>query len=109
MATIADQRWHSVPSWWRYCALILLSLCGGCASKRDQIAQALGSGVRAPAIREVSVEDSYRLAYPDTVEIAVAGMPQFSGQFAINVDGRIDLASLDNPRIDGQTVPRSEE
>ncbi len=99
-----DARWRFTLNWRGFCALMLASLAGGCASKRDQVAQALGSDVRAPVIRDVSVEEAYRLAYPDAVEIHVEGRPDCSGRFPISVEGRIAIKCLDNPRVDGGTI-----
>lgn len=87
------------------CALVLLLLMGGCASKRDRVEQTLASGARAPTVNDAAAEESYRLAFPDAVEIAVVGRPECSGRFAINVEGRLDIPSMQNPRVDGTTIP----
>lgn len=87
-----------------WCALMSGLLTSGCVSKRDQIAQAMGTGVRAPSISDAPIEGAYRLHYPDSVDILVAGMPECTGRFPINVEGRIDIPHLENPRIDGETV-----
>jgi protein involved in polysaccharide export with SLBB domain len=88
-----------------WCALAYASFASGCASKRDQIAQALGTHPHVALVPDRAINETYRLGYPDSVEIAVVGMPECSGNFPINVEGRIQLAKLDNPRVDGQTVP----
>jgi protein involved in polysaccharide export with SLBB domain len=75
-----------------------------CATRREQIAQALGNDTPAPVIREQTVEESYRVACPDVVEVKVDGMPEASGRHAIDPDGRISIAALGNPRVEGQTV-----
>jgi protein involved in polysaccharide export with SLBB domain len=91
-----------------WCALLAagLSLPAGCAStiKHEEVAKALGSGVQAPTNREETVAESYRLACPDVVEIAVDSMPQAGGRFAVDAEGRIALAVLENARVEGETV-----
>lgn len=95
-------------SYWilgRYCALILAWFSAGCASKRDQISQALAGSANVVAFREISPEETYRLGYQDAVEIIVNGLPELSGRFTINVEGRIEIPYLDNLRVDGETIP----
>ncbi len=75
-----------------------------CATKREQIAQALGNSAPAPVIREQTVEEAYRIACPDIIELNVEGVPEASGRYAIDPDGRISIAALGNPRVEGQTV-----
>lgn len=88
----------------RGCALILLSLIGGCATKRDQIAQVLNSNAPPALAAKTSIDENYRVGFPDIVEISVSGTPHYSGRFAVNVEGRIEISDLDNPRVDGGTV-----
>jgi protein involved in polysaccharide export with SLBB domain len=98
------RRSFSLPG--RNCAPILFIIALfpiACASKREQIAQSLGNSTPAPVIREQTVEESYRVACPDVIEVKVAGMPE-SGRYAIDPDGRVSIAALGNPRVEGQTV-----
>lgn len=88
----------------RACALWLVLLAGGCASKRDQIAQALSPALHAPPTQGPATDEDYRIGHPDSVEIVVEGMPECSGRFPINVDGRIENSRLSNPRVDGETA-----
>ena len=83
-------------------AMTMLVMSGGCTTVHKQVAQALGSGKAAPVVRETTVEESYKIACPDIVEIKIAG--GVSGQFCVNAEGRIDLPPLGNPRIEGDTV-----
>lgn len=103
MGEIRGRHWR-VFSLSRRCCALLLILTAGCASRREQISKSLASSTPAPNLQESSAEGSYRVGFSDVVEIAVEGMPEYSGQFPVNVEGRIDLAALDNPRIDGGTV-----
>jgi protein involved in polysaccharide export with SLBB domain len=102
----AERREWSAHRISRCAPAILAVLLSGCVStsRRDEVAKALGSGARAPAAREVTVEESYRLACPDVVEIAVAGSPQSSGKFVLNAEGRIALEEMHNPRVEGETA-----
>jgi protein involved in polysaccharide export with SLBB domain len=86
--------------------VLFLLLLNGCVStsRREEVAKALGSAAVAPATRSESVAESYRLACPDVVEIAVAGSPQASGHFVLNAEGRIALESMLNPRVEGETA-----
>lgn len=84
---------------------MLACFTAGCASKRDQLSQALVGGVNAVANREISPEETYRLGFSDEVEIIVDGQPELSGRFTINVEGRLEIPFLDNPRVDGETIP----
>lgn len=85
-------------------ALVLAAATSGCHSTRTQVAQALGTNSPAPVIREQTVEESYRIGCPDIVDISVEGMPEVSGQYPVSPDGRITLASLGNPRVEGHTT-----
>jgi hypothetical protein len=59
----------------RCCALLafLALLPAGCTTSRAQIERALGGVAVAPVIREQTVEEGYRIACPDVVEITVVG------------------------------------
>lgn len=48
--------------------------------------------------------EDYRVACPDVVEITVAGHSQISGEYQVGPEGRIQLAAMNNPRIEGQTM-----
>lgn len=108
MPLVTDERWHCFSDRRPGCALVGMAflVMSGCATapKREDVAKALGVGAAAPANREETVADSYRLACPDVVEITVAGMADASGRFVVNADGRIELASMENPRVEGETA-----
>lgn len=108
MPLLAPERWRCFSLRRSGCALagVLALVLSGCAttSKREAVARALGTGAAAPANREETVADSYRLACPDVVEIAVADRADIGGRFVVNAEGRIGLAYLENPRVEGETA-----
>lgn len=86
---------------------VLLSSCAlliGCSTTRTRIAQTLASEQPAAAANEQANAESYRIGCPDEVEIVVASMPEISGVYRVGPDGRIPLAILGNPRVEGHTV-----
>ncbi len=93
---------------WAGSALVAFIVLGfsasGCATRRSQLVQALGSNTPAPVVREATVVDSYAIGCPDIVEITVDGVAGCNGQFTINAEGRIELPILDNPRVEGETA-----
>jgi protein involved in polysaccharide export with SLBB domain len=87
------------------CALLVLLAAAGCVTpRRAQVADALGHGATAPVNREETVAQSYRIACPDVVELAVARDPASSGRYVVNAEGRIALTALENPRVEGETA-----
>jgi protein involved in polysaccharide export with SLBB domain len=87
------------------CALLigLTFASSGCVTSRERIAEAMASKAPAPVLREQTVEEGYRIACPDVVEITLDGMPELSGEYPVTTEGRIELAAFGNPRIEGQT------
>ncbi|MCE9532500.1 MAG: polysaccharide biosynthesis/export family protein [Planctomycetes bacterium] len=93
--------------WWRCCAPILAFFAileQGCTTTRTQIKQAIGGTAPPPVVREQTVEQTYRIGCPDIVEIVIEGVPDSSGQYVVSPEGRIALAAMENPRIEGDTT-----
>jgi polysaccharide biosynthesis/export protein len=83
-------------------ACLALLLTAGCATKRMQVAQLLAG----PAVADApAANDSYRLSFPDEIELAVVNLRECNGRFVINPEGRIELPILNNPRVEGETCP----
>ncbi len=55
-------------------------------------------------IREQTVEEGYHIGCPDVVEVEIDGMKESSGRFTIDAEGRIPMALLGHPRVEGHTV-----
>lgn len=86
-----------------WCALALAVLAG-CQTSRAHIAEALLNSKPATPPQEVVVEDTYRIACPDVLEVKVANWPETSGHFAVGPDGRIAVPALGTPRVEGDTA-----
>ena len=107
MHFITHTIWRVPSRWWVWCAvLLILTMPIGCATRRGQVAEALGTGRPAPDCRETGLGDCYHLACPDRIEIAVAGHPEVGGQFTLDTEGRIDSPALNNLRLDGASSKR---
>jgi len=80
-----------VRSRWPVCALgVLVLLAAGCATDRGGLDKRL-LAAKPPDPGNAPAADSYVVAFPDVVEVHVMGRPDVSGQFAVGLDGRIEL------------------
>lgn len=54
--------------------------------------------------RSEGVEDCYRVAYPDVLELVVAERPELCGRVTVDLGGRIRLGPYGEPRVQGRTT-----
>ncbi len=90
-----------------YLFLVLpASMLSGCTAiqTHQKVAEQLAIGPEAPVTREQSVEEAYRVGFPDVLQISVPGRPDCSGIFPISAEGCVEIATLGNPRIEGETI-----
>lgn len=80
-----------------------LLLWAGCAHDRRSLDPQLLAGLAA-ADHGAGVADAYRVAFPDVLEVAVAGRPDLGCRAAVEVDGCATLGALGRPRVQGQSV-----
>jgi protein involved in polysaccharide export with SLBB domain len=91
----------AVPAW---CRLgVALCLLAGCAHDRPAVDQAVKADRGGPA-RNEGVAEQYVVRCPDVLTVSVDGRPDLGGRAAVGADGRLDLASLGRPRVEGQTA-----
>ena len=84
-------------------ALIACAWLAGCRSPREHVDTNLMQNT-GPTTRSAGVAESYVLLCPDVLDIQLANHPELSGPHPIGVDGRIDLAPLSHPRVEGETT-----
>jgi protein involved in polysaccharide export with SLBB domain len=80
----------------------LLSL-GGCVHADRHVEKKLLAD-RGPQGGGVAVAESYLVACPDVLEVAVAGRPDLGWRSPVAPDGCADLGPLGRPRVEGKTV-----
>src|SRR5690242_13088042 len=91
----------AVPAW---CRLgVLLCLLAGCAHNRPAVDQAVKADRGGPA-RNEGVAGQYVVRCPDVLAVSVDGRPDLAGTAAVGPDGRLNLANLGRPRVEGQTA-----
>jgi polysaccharide biosynthesis/export protein len=83
----------------RGCCAGVLLLSAGCLSARPRIEAALQ---QPPDTRSCAQE--YRLACPDLLRVEVRDRPDWSGEFPVGADGRVDLGPLGRHRVEGLTA-----
>jgi protein involved in polysaccharide export with SLBB domain len=87
-----------------WCRLgVALCLLTGCAGTRPHVDQAVKADHDGP-VRNEGVAEQYLVRCPDVLEIAVDSRPDLQGRAAIDAEGRLDLANLGRPRVEGQTA-----
>jgi protein involved in polysaccharide export with SLBB domain len=91
----AAQRWLS------WLGISLLLHAAGCATDRTAVGNSLMS---QPTQRKEGVAEHYRAGCPDVLALEVRDRPEFTGQFPVGVDGRIDLGDYGKPRVEGRTT-----
>jgi protein involved in polysaccharide export with SLBB domain len=84
----------------KFALVPLLAVLGGCTLLNPRVDQALLARGGEPAS---VAADGYAVRCPDVVEVRVPGRPQWSGQFVVGVDGRLDLGPDVQPRVEGLT------
>ncbi len=83
-------------------AWLVALLLTGCATNRASVEKHLMAD-RAGA-RNDGVSEQYVVGCPDVLEVQIPQRPELSGQFAVQVDGRIDLGDYGRPRVEGQPL-----
>jgi polysaccharide export outer membrane protein len=58
---------------------------------------------RGGTARNEGVADHYSVGCPDVLAVEVLNRPDLSGKYAVGPDGRIEMARLGRPRVDGLT------
>ena len=80
----------------------LLLHAAGCLKDRAAIEKGL---LAQPAVQEAdATAKSYRVACPDVIELEIPQRSEFTGQYEIAPDGRINLGDYGNPRIEGRLL-----
>jgi protein involved in polysaccharide export with SLBB domain len=83
-------------------ALVSCALIAGCQNAAKHVDENLmANGDRGG---RAAIAGSYVIMCPDELEVSVPNHPEVAGPHAVGVDGRIDLMSLGQPRVEGETV-----
>jgi protein involved in polysaccharide export with SLBB domain len=82
---------------------VVLCLLAGCAGTRPHVDQAMKAEAGGPA-RNEGVAERYVVRCPDVLDVTVAGRPDLTARAVVAADGRVDLGSLGDPRVEGQTT-----
>jgi protein involved in polysaccharide export with SLBB domain len=89
---------------WRVLAASLL-FTGGCLTGRAHVEHNLMSD-RGMTAQNEAVAKQYTVGCPDVLEIRVLNRPDLGGRFTVGPQGRIELAQLGRPRVEGRTPPQ---
>jgi protein involved in polysaccharide export with SLBB domain len=83
--------------------LILLALAG-CLHTHHRVSKKL-MAEPVSSDGDASLAETYLVGCPDVLEVTIADRPESSRRAAVNVNGRLDLGSLGQPRVEGRTTP----
>jgi len=93
-------RRRSLPARLLMLGLALAATCG-CLNHRQHVKDNLMSDLHSHT-RNEGVTNCYRVGCPDVLRLEVAGQPNFTGNFPIEPDGRIELADYGAVRVEGR-------
>jgi polysaccharide biosynthesis/export protein len=94
--------WKTARAWLALALPCLLLPASGCAKDRDLVEKNL-LAVRNSTQRHEGVDECYRVACPDVIELHVYRRPEFSQRYPIAIDGKIDLGEYGKVRVEGRT------
>ncbi|HYV37115.1 MAG TPA: hypothetical protein VE988_15520, partial [Gemmataceae bacterium] len=80
--------------------MLLVTGCLGQHAEVEQNLMAYHANYRPGA----GLAESYAVVCPDVLEVDIDGRPELSGPHPVGIDGRIDVAPLGRPRVEGETV-----
>jgi protein involved in polysaccharide export with SLBB domain len=78
-------------------------MSAGCALQRPRLDEAMRTEIGSGE-RNVGVPQQYRVHCPDVLEVSLPGRTEEPALCTVALDGRLDLASAEFPRVEGQTV-----
>ncbi len=84
--------------------LLVLAALSGCCASRAQVKKNLMTD-QAAVPGNQGVAEKYLVHWPDVLEISIRGQFEPGRICPMSLDGRIDLGSLGQPRVEGQTPP----
>src|SRR5262245_21340161 len=87
-------------------ALVVALLCAvqaGCGIGKDHVDQSLLAHRRTPG-GSAKLAELYVVRFPDVLKVQVDGCPSLSGERAVNVEGKIEVAPGDGIRVEGKTT-----
>ena len=90
---------------WLMLMAMVCALQAGCGMAREHVDQSLLAH-KPPDVNASRLIDQYSVRFPDVLDIRVADRPSYSGERAINVEGKIELAPGDFLRVEGKSVSR---
>jgi protein involved in polysaccharide export with SLBB domain len=93
---------HSIGAWLLISLGAALPFVSGCADAHSHVDRAL-MAERGTSARNEGVAERYQVECPDVLDIQVAGRPDLSGHFTVDLDGRISYGPAGAVLVDGRT------
>jgi polysaccharide biosynthesis/export protein len=91
-------------------ALLAVVLLGGCAGSRGgSIPYNVENFGKPDEPAVLGLEEDYRIAAADTLQISVFQVPDLSGEFTVNLTGQVSLPLIGDVRAAGMTVAELDE
>src|SRR3954453_11126208 len=86
---------------WPYVLAPLAALLAGCGLGRPQVDRDLMAR-KAPAA--ASGATGYVVHFPDVLDVRIEAHGEWSGRFAVPIDGRVKVGPAGGVRVEGHTV-----
>src|SRR5262245_25249028 len=88
-------------AWW--CILApLVALQAGCLGRSDVDRDLMAR--KQPAASSPGIAQAYIVHFPDVLDVRLEGHPEWSGQFPVRIDGRIEAGPSGGVRAEGHSV-----
>ena len=88
-------------------SLSAVLFCAGCTNAK--FLQRNWPPPREPAAEKPSPDIRYRVSCPDVLEIAFADRPEWDALASVDLDGRLRMEEVGQPRVEGLTIDEARE